>query len=60
MRGVRHHSRTRFLALVLVPEHLGETRVPLPEPFALAARRRFERRGKRRLCGPGLQGGELF
>lgn len=29
-----------------MPEHLGEMHVPLPEPFALAARRYFKRRGK--------------
>lgn len=32
--------------LVLMPEHLGEMHVTLPESFALAARRHLERRGE--------------
>lgn len=64
MKGVHHHSRTHFLMLVLMPEHLGEMHVMLPESFALAAWRHFKRRGKQSLCGPGLCGGwkrgELF
>lgn len=46
MKGVHHRSRTRFLTLGVVPEHLGEMRVTLPEPFALAVPRRSERRGE--------------
>lgn len=44
MKGVHHHSRTHFLMLVLMPEHLGEMHVILPESFALAARGHFKRR----------------
>lgn len=47
MKGFHHHSRTHFLMLILMAEHLGEIHAPLPEPFALAACRHF---GKA-LCG---------
>lgn len=45
-QGVHHRSCVHFLVPVLMPPHLGETQGTLPESFALAEQRHFERRGE--------------